>query len=103
MKNLNRYSTTRIIALNFYLYILSSLNGPLKILQKLITEEDLEELCRNEVENEVEKLTIHCSDCERKTDTTESVLCNLWENEKKIREARHLASKGIQNGAKKMF
>ncbi|VVC44890.1 Ribonuclease H-like domain, partial [Cinara cedri] len=37
----------------------------------------------------------------RKTDATESVLCNLCENIMKVKETRYLGSKGIQNGAEK--
>lgn len=86
---------------------LATSNLPLEILQKLVTEEDLEEICNEEIENEIEKMTAEFNvcgtECCVETDSAEAVLCNLCETNIKINEARHLGAAGIEKQAKKML
>lgn len=86
---------------------LTTSNLPLEILQKLVTEEDLEDINKDEVQNEIEVITTHCSICGRETfmepESAEAILCDLCENNMKIKEVRHLGAIGIEKEAKKML
>lgn len=84
---------------------LATSNLPIEILQKLVTEEDLEEIYKEE--SEIEKITVPCNvcgtECCMETDSAEAILCNLCEKNIKIKEARHLGAIGIEKQAEKML
>jgi len=44
----------------------------------LLTEKDLEEICKNEIQNEIEKITVQCNvcgtECCMETDSAEAIL-----------------------------
>lgn len=87
---------------------LATSNLPIEILQKLVTEEDLEEIYKEkykeDVQSEIEKITVQCNvcgtECCMETDSAE---CNLCEKNMKIKEARHLGAIGIEKQAEKML
>ncbi|XP_025198728.1 uncharacterized protein LOC112597034 [Melanaphis sacchari] len=64
----------------------------IEILQILVTEEDLEEIYKEDIQK-----------CHMETDSAEAILCNLCEKNMKIKEARHLGAIEIEKQAEKML
>jgi hypothetical protein len=73
----------------------------------LVTEEDLEEIYKEEIQSEIEKITVQCNvfvtECYMETDFGEAILCNLCEESITMKEARHLGAIKIEKQAKKML
>ncbi|XP_025192476.1 KRAB-A domain-containing protein 2-like [Melanaphis sacchari] len=69
--------------------------------------EDLEEIYKEDIQSEIEKITVQCNICgtefRMETDSAEAILCNLCEKNMKIKEARHLGAIGIEKQAEKML
>jgi hypothetical protein len=87
---------------------LSSSNLPLDIIQKMNTEEHLEEILNKiEIQNNNEEITSHCSICniemQIEVDFAGAIICDPCETGEKIRKQRVLGNQEQENAAEKML